>query len=102
MKRTPVYAVIALCCTLPMTIRAQPATPATASTAASAASAPFAASAASGPRLMTPKERRDNSAAAAAPDLRPDRPVVPQIRIPLGRTPTPASAPSKKASQIAP
>ena len=70
------------------------------------ASAPVAASAAStapaptGPRLLTPAEKRDNADAAAAPDLRPDHPVVPQIRIPLGRTPptAPGSAPARRGS----
>jgi len=75
--------------------------PAAASSAASAASAPSAPSTLKGPRLLTPKEKRDNAETAAAPDLRPDRPVVPQIRIPLGRKParaaTAASAPPKPA-----
>ena len=82
---------------LPLALSAQPA----ASSAASAASAPSAPSTLKGPRLLTPKEKRDNAEAAAAPDLRPDRPVVPQIRIPLGRKHAPAataaSAPPKPA-----
>ena len=54
------------------------------------ASAPTAAT---GPRLQSPAEKRDSADAVSAPDLRPDRPVVPQINIPLGRTP-PAPTPS--------
>ena len=53
------------------------------------ASAP---SAPTGPRLLSPAEKRDN-ADAASPDLRPERPVVPQFSVPLGRTP-PAPNPS--------
>jgi hypothetical protein len=57
------------------------------------ASAP-AAPPAKGPRLLSPAEKRDNADAATAPDLRPERPVVPQISIPFGKTPPPpASAP---------
>jgi hypothetical protein len=37
------------------------------------------------PRLMTPAEARDS--ATAPGELRPERPVVPQISIPLGKTP---------------
>ena len=46
-----------------------------------------------GPRLLSPAEKRDNADAAASPDLRPERPVVPQLSVPLGRTP-PAPTPS--------
>ena len=61
---------------------------------------PLAASAASaqgptGPRILTPAEQRNNADNASAPDLRPDRPVVPQISVPLGRAPpAPGSSPS--------
>ncbi|MEP6873327.1 MAG: hypothetical protein ABI887_03105 [Burkholderiales bacterium] len=54
------------------------------------ASAPAAAT---GPRLQSPAEKRGSADAVSAPDLRPDRPVVPQISVPLGRTP-PAPTPS--------
>ena len=54
------------------------------------ASAP---SAATGPRLQSPAEQRDSADAVSAPELRPDRPVVPQISVPLGRTP-PVPTPS--------
>lgn len=54
------------------------------------ASAP---SAANGSRLQSPAEKRESADAVSAPDLRPDRPVVPQITVPLGRTP-PAPTPS--------
>jgi hypothetical protein len=43
-----------------------------------------------GPRLLTPAETRDS--ATPPGDLRPERPVTPQISIPLGRAPP---APSK-------
>ena len=46
-----------------------------------------------GPRLLSPAEKRDSADAVSAPDLRPERPVVPQISVPLGRTP-PAPTPS--------
>ena len=58
-----------------------------------AASAPPPSSAPVGPRVMTPAEQRRNVDEATAPDLRPDRPVVPQISVPLGRKP-PLPAPS--------
>jgi hypothetical protein len=62
------------------------------STAASAASSPAPV----GPRVMTPTEQRRNVDEASAPDLRPDRPVVPQISVPLGRKPpVPAGAASR-------
>ena len=59
---------------------------------------PISASAASaqapaGPRVLTPTEQRTNADNASAPDLRPDRPVVPQISVPFGRAP-PAPGPS--------
>ncbi len=62
---------------------------------------PLAASAASaqplaGPRALTPTEQRTNADNASAPDLRPDRPVVPQISVPFGRTPpAPGSPPPR-------
>ena len=62
--------------------------------AASAASA-ASAQAPAGPRVLTPTEQRNNADNASAPDLRPDRPVVPQISVPFGRAPpAPGSAPS--------
>jgi len=60
--------------------------------AASAASA-ASAQAPTGPRVLTPTEQRNNADNASAPDLRPDRPVVPQISVPFGRPP-PASGPA--------
>jgi hypothetical protein len=44
-----------------------------------------------GPRLLTPAETRDN--AAAAGDVKPERPVTPQVSIPFGKKP-PANSPS--------
>jgi hypothetical protein len=43
-----------------------------------------------GPRLMTPAEKRANAAAAIGSDLRPERPVTPQLSIPFGKKPPPA------------
>ena len=58
----------------------------------------------SGPRLLSPAEKRDNADAAAAPDLRPDRPVVPQIRVPFDRAPpvSTASAPRRSGGAAPP
>jgi hypothetical protein len=39
----------------------------------------------SGPRVLTPLEMRDN--ASPPGELRPENPVTPQIRIPLGKKP---------------
>lgn len=66
--------------------------------------APLAAAAASAPpvvdkskpRPMTPAEKRES--ATAPGDVRPEDPVVPQISIPLGKTP-PAPAQSKAQVQ---
>ena len=44
-----------------------------------------------GPRLLTPVESRDR--ATLPGDVRPERPVTPQISIPLGKTPAPARTP---------
>ena len=41
-----------------------------------------------GPRLLSPTETRNS--ATPPGDLRPERPVTPQIRIPLGKAPPPA------------
>jgi hypothetical protein len=73
--------------TAPALVLAQASAPP--SMAASATSSPAPA----GPRLLTPTEQRRNVDEATAPDLRPDRPVVPQISVPLGRKP-PVPAPS--------
>lgn len=51
----------------------------------------------SNPREMTPAEK---SAQAQMPgDLRPEEPVVPQISVPLGRTPPAPVAPPRSAAQ---
>jgi len=73
---------------LPLVAVAQASAPA--EVAASAAPAPPP-----GPRVLTPQDQRNKANAAAAPDLRPERPVVPQISLPLGRTP-PAPTPSPR------
>jgi len=67
-----------------------------AATAQSSASAPISAASAApaakpGPRLLTPAESRDS--ASPPGELRPERPVTPQISVPLGKTP-PASVKS--------
>ena len=41
------------------------------------------------PRLLTPAETRDN--ASAAGDVRPERPVTPQVSIPFGKKNVPSS-----------
>jgi hypothetical protein len=63
--------------TVPLLVQAQASAPATPT----------------GPRLLSPAEKRDNADAAASPDFRQERPVVPQLSVPLGRTP-PAPNPS--------
>ena len=74
-----------------------------ASAPAPTASAPSAPPA-KGPRLLSPAERRDNADAATSPDLRPERPIVPQISIPFGKSPPPlpASASAPRAARKAP
>lgn len=72
----------------PPTLPAAPPTMAPAPAPASA-SAPAGKSAPGGPRLRTPAE---TAARAAAPgDLRPERPVVPQVSIPLGKKKPPTT-----------
>jgi hypothetical protein len=75
---------------VPALVRAQ--TSATSPSAdASAPSAPAPpAPARTGPRLLTPAEQRDAANASTAPNLQPERRVIPQISVPLGRA---ASAP---------
>jgi hypothetical protein len=73
---------------LPMVVSAQASAPP--GVAASAAAAPP-----SGPRVLTPQDQRNKADAATAPDLRPERPVVPQISLPLGRAP-PVPKPSPR------
>ena len=55
---------------------------------------PSPAPAASGPRLLSPLEMRDN--ATPPGELRPEHPVTPQVRIPLGKKPP---APDPAASR---
>ena len=52
-----------------------------------------------GPRLLTPTETRNS--ATAPGDLRPERPVTPQIRIPFGKAPSPV-APVAPAPPVPP
>lgn len=74
----------------PPTLPAAPPTMAPAPAPAPAsASAPAGKAAPGGPRLRTPAE---TAARAAAPgDLRPERPVVPQVSIPLGKKTPPTT-----------
>ena len=50
-----------------------------------------------GPRLLTPHESRDS--ATQPGDLRPEHPVTPQISIPFGKTPLPATPPNPNAAK---
>lgn len=68
-------------------VPAQAAGPASAPAGASASAPTAAASAPRGPRLRSPVETGQR--AAAPGDLRPERPVSPQITIPLVRKPVP-------------
>ena len=68
-----------------------------AASAPPAAAAPAAPAIPTGPRLLTPGESRDS--ASPPGDLRPERPVTPQISIPLGKAPP---APLKLPSRVAP
>ena len=63
----------------------QRAASASASASAAAASAPAA-----GPRLLTPEQKRSRADQTAAPDLVPERAVIPQVSIPLGTKSAPA------------
>jgi hypothetical protein len=66
--------------------------------AAAASAAQPAAAAKPGPRRALPPVRRD--AGFERQDLRPEHPVIPQIKIPLGRA-EPAPLPPKPKSQRA-
>ena len=85
MKSRGLSLIVALSCALPASpgwaqaSAAQPAVPASA-----AAPLPVQRP---GPRLMTPAEKRANAAAAVGSDVRPERPVTPQLNIPFGKTP---------------
>jgi hypothetical protein len=74
--------------------------------ASAQASAPAASDAASAgprakpaPRQMTPTELRES--AAPPGELRPEKPVVPQVSIPFGKTPPGSAKPSVKSESRA-
>jgi hypothetical protein len=84
---------LACACALVSSVHAQVPARVPAPLAAPAASAPPVVSK-SRPRTMTPAELRDS--ATVPGDVRPEDPVVPQVRIPLGRTPpVPAHTPAQ-------
>lgn len=89
-RRQPTFAACAASCMLAFVANAamaQASAPMAAQALpASAASAP-ASAAGIGPRLRSPAEIGNR--AAAPGDLRPERPVRPQISIPFGKTPPP-------------
>ena len=62
-----------------------------------AASTPGRGSTAPGPRLRSPVETGNRAAAPGA--LHPERPVVPQISIPLGKKPAPIQGEARRAPQ---
>ena len=67
----------------------------------SAASASSPAAPRTGPRLLTPAEKRDS--ATAPGDLRPERRVTPQISVPLGRRqPIESEAPGRARTRASP
>ena len=68
-------------------VAAQTSAQGSASAPARAASAAPAAQ--TGPRVFTPEEKRYKSSDTAAPDLVPDRAVIPQVSIPLTAKSTP-------------
>lgn len=72
-------------------------TQASAPPSAPAASASALPAPKAGPRLMTPAEKRANAAAAIGSDLRPERPVTPQLSIPFGKKPPAASKDARAA-----
>lgn len=76
--------------------QSSPSTPIAASVPSALASAPAARPA---PRPQTPVERRDS--ATEPGDLRPERPVVPQVTIPLGKgspvAPKPPTRPGRRS-----
>ncbi len=86
MKASHPFWISALACAwaLASSVHAQVPARVPAPLAAPAASAPLVVSK-SRPRTLTPAELRDS--ATVPGDVRPEDPVVPQIRIPLGRTP---------------
>ena len=61
------------------------------------ASAPLAPK--TNPQLRTPVEKRDEADASAATSLRPERPVIPQLTIPLGKEPALLKAPESGAKR---
>ena len=85
----PVIALAIACLSLASMAQAPAATPTP--TPESVASAPVPTRIRPGPRLLTPVESRDS--ATQPGDVRPERPVKPQISIPLGKTPPAARTP---------
>lgn len=81
----PIWKLVLACSCLAATaVQAQVPARVPAPLAAPAASAPPVLNKAK-PRALTPAEKRDS--ATVPGDRRPEDPVVPQIRIPLGKTP---------------
>ena len=85
----PLTAALAMAVSTGLALAQEPvAPPASAASAASAPPPPKPPEPKPGPRVLSPAESRENG---NSEDLRPERPVTPQIRIPLGKTP-PGSA----------
>ena len=68
--------------------------------AASSSVAPINPGGKPGPRLLSLTEKRDSE--AQPEDLKTDRPVTPQISIPFGKNPPPASKADPRAARRAP
>lgn len=96
-RHLPILAARAAACALVFAAHvapAQPSVPAAADVPASGASAPTAAPPV-GPRLRSPAETGNR--ATVPGDLRPERPVTPQISIPFGKSPPP---PGKRDARV--
>lgn len=80
----------------PLVAFAQASAPPAPEPRASGASTP-ASAAPTGPRMRSPSETGNR--AAAPGDLRPERPVTPQISVPFGKKPLPSTKADERATQ---
>ena len=100
-RHTPTLAMRLASCALVFaagTTLAQPSAPAAVSDAPASGASAAAPAAPVGPRLRTPAEIGNR--ATAPGDLRPERPVTPQISIPFGKSPPPPPPPGKREERV--
>ena len=100
-RQTPTRAVRLAACALAFAAGAslaQPSGPAAVADAPASGASASAPAPPAGPRLRTPAEIGNR--ATVPGDLRPERPVTPQINIPFGKSPPPPPAPGQREERL--